>query len=345
MTTASRPYGAITPAPSGIKAAHRKMAGRATRSYTAFLIVNFLAILAIYTLIDFVFRLELQRAGLLNGPAGVSIPTDALTVHPVSLAFATFFWMVGAIAARGTIKKLSLALDDVQRIHQAQNEFLSIVSHEFRTPLTGIQGFSEIIRDEELTPELVHEYAADIYTDARRLSRMIGDMLDAQRLERGRLQIDLAPVDLNQVVRDVARQQSILAKKHEIVLSLDRPVLIINGDTDRLTQIITNLVANAVKYATPGKITLSTSLADREVSLEVSDEGPGIPPESVERIFERYYRVPTKDVGLITGTGLGLPIVRGLVELHNGRVWCSSSPIAGTTFHVVLPAPTAKPVS
>jgi len=146
--------------------------------------------------------------------------------------------------------------------------------------------------------------------------------------------------------RDKARTRLLrAAKKHEIVLSFDRPVLIINGDADRLTQIITNLVANAVKYATPGKITLSTSLADREVSLEVSDEGPGIPPESVERIFERYYRVPTKDVGLITGTGLGLPIVRGLVELHNGRVWCSSSPIAGTTFHVVLPAPTAKPVS
>ena len=345
MATATHPYRVSKSVPSGIKPALRDIAGRAKRSYSVFLIANFLAILAIYTVIDFVFRLELQRAGLLNGPAELSVPTDALTVHPISLAFATFFWVVGAIAARGAIRKLSLALNDVQLIHQAQNEFLSIVSHEFRTPLTGIQGFSEIIRDEELTPELVHEYAADINTDARRLSRMIGDMLDAQRLERGGLQVDLAPVDLNQVVRDVARQQSISAKKHEIVLSFDRPVLIVDGDADRLTQIVTNLVSNAVKYATPGKITVSTALAEGEVSLEVSDEGPGIPAASVERIFERYYRVPTKDVGLITGTGLGLPIVRGLVELHRGRVWCASSPIAGTTFHVVLPAPTMKLVS
>jgi signal transduction histidine kinase len=343
MTTVTQTLRASSPVTHGLQGALRSIAARATRSFAVFVVANVLAVAGIYILIDFVFRLELQRAGLLNVPVVLTMPSP--TVHPVSLAMAAFFWVAMAIVSRGVIRKLSVALEDVRRVHQAQNEFLSIVSHEFRTPLTGIQGFSEIIRDEALTPELVHEYAADINTDARRLSRMIGDMLDVQRLERGKLRIDLTPVDLNQVVRDVARQQSISSKKHEIVLSFDRPVLIVDGDADRLTQIVTNLVSNAVKYATPGKITVSTALDQGEVSLEVSDEGPGIPPESVERIFERYYRVPTKDVGLITGTGLGLPIVRGLVELHRGRVWCSSSPIAGTTFHVVLPAPTAQPVS
>src|SRR6185436_15317661 len=101
-----------------------------------------------------VFRLELLRAGLLNGSAELTIPTDAISVHPFSLAIATGFWVVTAVVSRGVTRKLSVALEDLRRLHQAQNEFCSIVSHEFRTPLTGIQGFSEIIRDEELTPEL-----------------------------------------------------------------------------------------------------------------------------------------------------------------------------------------------
>jgi two-component system OmpR family sensor kinase len=170
-------------------------------------------------------------------------------------------------------------------------------------------------------------------------------MLDAQRLDGGRLQINRTPVDLNQILRDVARQQSTVAKEHTIVLSLDDAVPLVDGDTDRLTQVVTNLIANAVKYATPGAIKASTALESGQVHLQVSDEGPGIPAESVERIFERYYRVATADVGLITGTGLGLPIVRGLVELHEGRVWCESSSDSGSVFHVVLPVTTSQEVA
>jgi signal transduction histidine kinase len=296
------------------------------------------SVLVIYVLIAVTFELELSQAGLLKAPSDpVTILTSAWSVHRTSLLLAIGVWVAGALAARRVNDRIGRAFEQAKQIYKAQNEFLSIVSHEFRTPLTGIQGFSELIRDEELPANLIHEYAGDINADAHRLSRMIGDMLDAQRLEHGRLQIERAPVDLNQLVRDVVRQQSVVAKNHEIVTSFDRAVLIVDGDADRLIQVVTNLVANAVKYATPGKITVSTELVQDEAAVRVADEGPGIPRESVDRIFERYYRVPTRDIGLITGTGLGLPIVRGLVELHGGRVWCESSPTTGSVFHVLLP--------
>ncbi len=321
------------------RAAARRLWARAPHSQAFFTIAGVLYMLFMYVVIQLVFETELARTGRLNGAANLSnLLADTWEVDQVSLGVAIGFAILASVFAFRITGKVVRALEEVQRIHEAQNEFLSIVSHEFRTPLTGIQGFSELIRDEDLTPELMREYAADINSDARRLSRMIGDMLDAQRLDGGRLQIVHAPVDLNQILRDVARQQSAVAKQHSIVLSLDDGVALVDGDTDRLTQIATNLIANAIKYATPGKITVSAVLEDGQAHLRVSDQGPGIPADSVERIFERYYRVPTADVGLITGTGLGLPIVRGLVELHRGRVWCESSPDSGSVFHVVLPA-------
>ncbi len=227
---------------------------------------------------------------------------------------------------------------EIEQLSKLRSEFVSIVSHEFRTPLTGIQGFSEMMRDEDLTLPEMREYAGDINKDARRLARLITDMLDLDRMESGRMTLNSEPVDLNRIVRDAAALFRLSAADHPIELHLDGSLRSLMGDSDRLTQVLTNLVSNAIKYSPAGgAIELRTERADKSVMMTVTDHGMGIAAEQLERIFDRYSRVETTDTRAIQGTGLGLPIVRQIVQLSGGKVWATSEWGKGSIFHVQLP--------
>jgi signal transduction histidine kinase len=227
---------------------------------------------------------------------------------------------------------------EIEQLSKLRSEFVSLVSHEFRTPLTGIQGFSEMIRDEVMSMPEVREYAADINKDARRLARLITDMLDLDRMESGRMTLNSEPVDLNRIVGDTAAQFRLSAADHPIELHLDSRLPILMSDADRLTQVVTNLVSNAIKYSPSGGVVeLRTEHAERSVTLTVRDHGIGIAPEQLETIFERYSRVDTSETRSIQGTGLGLPIVRQIVGLCDGRVWATSESGEGSILHVELP--------
>jgi signal transduction histidine kinase len=226
----------------------------------------------------------------------------------------------------------------IEQLSKLRSEFVSIVSHEFRTPLTGIQGFSEMMRDEELTLPEMREYAGDINKDARRLARLITDMLDLDRMESGRMTLNSEPVDLNRIVTETAAQFRLSAADHPIELDLDQSLGSIMGDSDRLTQVITNLVSNAIKYSPAGgAVELRTTRAERTVLLTVRDHGMGIPAEHLEKVFDRYSRVETTETRAIQGTGLGLPIVRQIVQLSEGQVWATSQSGQGSVFYVELP--------
>jgi signal transduction histidine kinase len=223
-------------------------------------------------------------------------------------------------------------------LNKIKSDFVSIVGHEFRTPLTSIQGFSEIIRDEELTREEVTEYAADINAEAQRLSRLIDDMLDLDRMESGRLVLHRAPVDLNTLITEVAGDMRPSAPLHLLRLDLGDALPPLSGDRDKLRQVLTNLLSNAVKYSPEGgEITLSSRVEGTCVHLRVQDHGVGIPTEALEAIFERYARIDSEATRSIQGTGLGLPIVRRIVALHGGAVWAESAPGQGAVFHVTIP--------
>jgi signal transduction histidine kinase len=227
---------------------------------------------------------------------------------------------------------------EIEQLSKLRSEFVSIVSHEFRTPLTGIQGFSEMMRDENLTVPEMREYAGDINKDARRLARLITDMLDLDRMESGRMMLNAEPVDLNRIVSDTAAQFRLSAGDHPIELDLDAGLRGLVGDSDRLTQVVTNLVSNAIKYSPSGGVVeLRTERAERTVILTVTDHGMGIPTQQLETIFDRYSRVETAETRSIQGTGLGLPIVRQIVQLCKGRVWATSESGQGSVFHVELP--------
>ena len=246
-----------------------------------------------------------------------------------------------AAAALTTVDAFSRqrqAVEQLERLNRAKSEFVSIVSHEFRTPLTGIQGFSEMMRDEDLTSEEMREYAGDINKDAQRLTRMINEMLDLDRMESGRMTIHPERMDLNAVIADVADRVRPNAPNHTLTLDLQRDLPQVQADRDRMTQVASNLLNNAVKYSpTGGRITMSTRVEGDQLRLDVRDEGLGIPEDALDTIFERYSRVDSLATKDIQGTGLGLPIVRQIVQLHGGKVWAESELGKGSVFHVVLP--------
>jgi signal transduction histidine kinase len=243
-----------------------------------------------------------------------------------------------AIAAAEAFAQQRAAVSELERLNQAKSDFVSIVSHEFRTPLTGIQGFSEMMRDEQLTIEEMREYAGDINKDSQRLNRMIDEMLDLDRMESGRMTIHPERIDLNAVLDEAVNRVRPNAPDHTLSLDLQSDLPSINADRDRLTQVASNLLNNAVKYSpTGGRIIVKSRAEGDQVRIEVRDEGLGIPPEALETIFERYSRVDSQATKDIPGTGLGLPIVRQIVQLHGGRVWAESELGRGSVFHVSLP--------
>ncbi|MBA2520408.1 MAG: PAS domain S-box protein [Chloroflexia bacterium] len=225
------------------------------------------------------------------------------------------------------------------RASNEKSEFLAVISHEFRSPLTSIQGFSELIVDESLTAEEARGFAATINTNARRLARMISDLLDLDRLESGQITVQRIPVSLRQVVDDVIASFGPTASHHQFVTRFDPAPPPLVGDPDLLIQVVTNLIANAIKYSPAGgQIIVSTSHQAGTVRLSVRDHGLGIPEVALETIFSRYARLPRPEQKDIVGTGLGLPIARQIVGLHHGTIWAEAPAGGGSMFIVELPA-------
>jgi len=227
-------------------------------------------------------------------------------------------------------------LAGLERLNRLKSEFVSLVSHEFRTALVGISGFSEMIRDEEVTLDEAKSYAGDINKDAERLNRMINDMLDLDRIEAGRLTLHLQQADLSSLLEDAANRARASSARHFIVCNFEgRPM--IQCDPDRIAQVIANLLSNAVKYSPDGgEIVVTSTMRGGQVDVSVRDHGLGIAPEFIKRLFSRYERYE-KSASKILGTGLGLAITRQIVEMHGGRIWVESEPGKGSDFHFTLP--------
>jgi len=290
----------------------------------------------IFLAVELIFDYEHARVGMGTFDAGATL-SETLTEHAVSFVAWIALSTIPAVVAHRLRRSLLAAIAQVETVNRTQREFLMVVSHEFRTPLTGIVGFSELIRDESLTPAEVHEYAGDINSAAHRLARLIEELLDLQRMESGRVTLTKAPLDLNQVIQATVRELAPQVRTHNIALDLDPGVPVLRADSDKITQVITNLVKNAVKYAPDAPdIRVTSALDGGNAHVRIIDRGPGIPADALEKVFERYYRVEDATRG-VEGTGLGLPIVRAIIELHGGRAWAESAPGAGATFHFTLP--------
>ncbi len=233
-------------------------------------------------------------------------------------------------------------LAGLERLNRLKSEFVSLVSHEFRTALVGISGFSEMIRDEDVSLEEAKSYGGDINKDAERLNRMINDMLDLDRIEAGRLELHPQPVDINSLLGDAVDRARASSDAHTIVSQFDAARPIVQADPDRIAQVVANLLSNAVKYSPDGgEIVVTSAAQDGHVDVSVRDQGIGIAPEFIQRLFSRYERYEKTD-NKILGTGLGLAIARQIVDMHGGRIWVESESGKGSNFHFSLPARAAQ---
>ncbi|HEX6547428.1 MAG TPA: ATP-binding protein [Candidatus Dormibacteraeota bacterium] len=230
------------------------------------------------------------------------------------------------------------AIEELDRTSNAKSYFVSLVGHEFRTALTGIMGFSELLGAQQFSPEEVREFANEIHAEGQRLTRMVSEMLDLDRMESGRMQLNYGPTDLNRILAEVVDRFATSSERHRVATELDHRVGTIEADADKLTQVVSNLVSNAIKYSPNGGLIKTTSIREGDtIVVRIQDQGLGIPSEAMETIFERYARHESKDREFIAGTGLGLPLVRQIVEMHGGRVWAESELGKGSTFSFVVP--------
>jgi signal transduction histidine kinase len=188
----------------------------------------------------------------------------------------------------------------------------------------------------------VKSYAAEINKDAERLNRMINDMLDLDRIEAGRLTLRIEPVDVNLVLQGAVDRAHASSERHQFTTNLDSTSPIVHCDADRLAQIISNLLTNAVKYSpNGGVIEVDSRVTEGFVEVTVRDHGVGIAPEFAKRLFSRYERYE-KTSGKVIGTGLGLAIARQIVEMQGGRIWVDTTVGVGSEFRFTLPIQAAK---
>ncbi len=230
---------------------------------------------------------------------------------------------------------------DVSRereIDEVKSALISTVSHELRTPLTLIHGFAELLVLRDMPVERRRAAAEEILEASRRLARLIDDLLSVSRMESGRLVLDPRPLDVAGLVERTLSPFRAMAARHTIHSEISGGLPVIWGDPDKVEQILTNLVGNAIKYSPAGgEVVVSVSCADDEVRVSVRDQGIGMSPRDMGQLFEKFYRVDRDEVRRAGGTGLGLYITKRLVEMHGGHIWAESWPGEGSEFSFTLP--------
>ncbi len=232
---------------------------------------------------------------------------------------------------------LAYAAGELSKVEGLRQELIANVSHDLRTPLTMIAGYGEMMRDipGENTPENVQI----IIDETRRLTGLVNDMLDLEKLQAGEHTLNAIPLSLTAMVQEtLLRYQQLVEREGYRILFSPREEVLVEGDRSKLSQVIYNLINNAINYTGEDKtVTVEQRVEDGWVTLSVTDSGPGIPPEHLPYVWDRYYKVPKAHKRAAVGSGLGLSIVRGVVELHHGRYGVESTPGAGSRFWFSLP--------
>ncbi len=244
--------------------------------------------------------------------------------------------------------ELRRANEQLQELDRLKDDFVSTVTHELRTPLTSIRAFSEILLDNpDLDPDERHGFLRPIVDETERLTRLINQVLDLAKLEAGGVEWHLAPVDLREVVTAATTASAQLFRERDVALELDLPTTLpdVTADSDRVFQVLLNLLGNAVKFADPerGRVRVGLSVHAGEVQVDVEDNGPGVPEAERKVIFDKFRQGGDTHRDRPAGTGLGLPISREIIGRLGGRLWVGERPGPGATFSFTLPIARTEP--
>jgi PAS domain S-box-containing protein len=256
-----------------------------------------------------------------------------------------------------TISAVGIFRDITQEKNEQKQraEFISTASHEMRTPVAAIEGYLALAMNDKVTKidSKARDYLEKAHSSTKHLGKLFQDLLTAAKSEDGRLSNHPLVVDVSQFIDEIVESAKFAAEKQGLLLKDDtknigrvevdkvRPLSYMYVDPDRLREVITNIIDNAIKYTEEGRVTIGLHTDDREVTFSVQDTGQGIPPEDLKHLFQKFYRVDNSATRQVGGTGLGLFISRKIVELYKGRIWAESELGVGSIFYVSIPRITA----
>ena len=287
------------------------------------------------------------KEGDIRGGISISIPTvltmqaeEVFTTSILWTHFILFLFGIGGIAAGG----LWLIKSDQKRVKVEEetaalkDKFVSMVSHEVRSPLAIMKGFVEILENNKADPisDKQKYFLEKIVKQISKLNNLTNDVLDVEKMKAGKMPLTLSENDINELVESVSQNAKIVVEKKGLILTnnLDNTIPKINFDINRIEQVLLNLLNNALIFTEKGQISIETKKIDNTVQVSVKDTGLGIKKESFDKIFCEFEQVRGMKKG---GTGLGLSIVKDIVELHNGKIWVESEFGKGTVFYFILP--------
>jgi len=277
---------------------------------------------------------------------------DESDVRQLTLLMAGMWRQVQRKRAEDSLKKyaedlakaneeLSKANEELKSLDRMKDEFLSNVSHEFKTPLTSIRGYSQLVLDGTLGDinDQQKKSMDTVIRNSDRLRRLVDSLLYLSRAQVGRMRYHFEKLQLEELINNCIHDQLLQAKNKGISLQKDiEDIPPVKGDKDKLTDVLTNLIDNALKFTSEhGRVTVSASKIPEGVHIEVKDTGIGIPADHIPHLFQRFYQVDSSASRRYGGTGLGLYISRTIVEAHGGKIWIESEEGKGTTVHVELP--------
>lgn len=229
------------------------------------------------------------------------------------------------------------ALDEANRL---KGELLSILAHEMRTPLTSIKGYSTalLLQEASFDPESQREFLEIIDEECNTLESLVHDLLESSIIDAGLLKLEPQPIILPKLSEETIDEIAHRTEDHRFMVDFPEHFPIVDADPDRIRQVLRNLLDNAVKYSPDGGLVITRGeYNEDEVVVSVADQGVGISPEHLNRLFDKFFRVDSGRGHHVVGSGLGLPISRTIVEAHGGRIWAESKIGQGSTFHFTLP--------
>ncbi len=289
-------------------------------------------------------KMQVACDQLLKEPGRISFELDLGILEETSLKvnFSTIENEAGVIGVVGVF----IDMTQVKKLEKMRKEFVANISHELKTPLSSIKGYSEtLLENVPSDTEKVKEFAGIIHRNAERLQHLVEDIMSLSRLEQKQEQLQRASVYVSEVTQEVIQQLGHLAELHHVAIEekIDKDLPPLFVDVEKVKKVFAAILENAIQYIGEGKkVQINAVLKEDLIQIEISDNGPGIPQNAIPNLFERFYRVEqsrSRDVG---GSGLGLAIAKHIVLAHGGGIWAESPQSRGASFYFTLPAVTKK---